>query len=191
VVGIGASTGGPAAIAHILRALPQDFQLPILLVLHIGETFGESFADWLDSQTNRSVVIAQDDMAITTLAGLVVMAPPNWHMEVEAGRLRLTQKPERHSCRPSVDVLFESLAREYGPRATTCLLTGMGRDGASGMLAVHRAGGPTIAQDEASSIIYGMPREAMLLNAVDHILPLAEIAPTLLRLVARGDGGKL
>lgn len=190
VIGIGASTGGPAAIAHILRALPQNFKLPILLVMHIGEIFGESFADWLDSQTTRSVVLAQDGMTMSSLAGCVVMAPPNWHVEVQAGRLRLNQEPERHSCRPSVDVLFESIAREYGPRAVTCLLTGMGRDGAAGLLAVRRAGGLTIAQDEASSVIYGMPREAVLLNAAVHVLPLSEIAPTLLSLKTGNDRDK-
>ncbi|HVU15209.1 MAG TPA: chemotaxis-specific protein-glutamate methyltransferase CheB [Phototrophicaceae bacterium] len=189
VVGIGASTGGPGAIAQILRALPADFQLPILLVLHIGEPFGESFADWLDSQTSRPVSCAKDGTAVATLSGQVVLAPPNRHLLVQAGRIRLTQSPERHSVRPSVDVLFESLAAEYGSGVVTCLLTGMGRDGAAGTLAVHRAGGLTFAQDETSSVVYGMPREAVLLNAVDHVLPLIEIAPALTRLVAMDAGG--
>lgn len=187
VVGIGASTGGPAAIAKILRALPENFQLPILLVLHIGEPFGESFADWLDSQTKRPVISAREGMAVSLLSGHVVMAQPNRHMVVRAGRLHLTQDPERHSCRPSVDVLFESIAADYGASAATCLLTGMGRDGAAGTLAVRRAGGLTFAQDEASCIVYGMPREAVMLNAVDHVLPLAEIAPALARLVGNHD----
>lgn len=189
VVGIGASTGGPGAIAHILRALPDNFQLPILLVLHIGEPFGDSFADWLDSQTSRPVVCAKDGMSVAALTGQAVLAPPNRHMVVRGGRLRLTQDPERHSVRPSVDVLFESLALEYGVSAATCLLTGMGRDGAAGMLAVHRAGGLTFAQDEASCVVYGMPREAVQLNAVDHLLPLAEIAPALARMVTLNDRG--
>lgn len=182
VVGIGASTGGPGAIVDILRALPADFRLPILLVLHIGEPFGEAFADWLDGQTNRRVSYAQDGLPVTALSGRVAMAPPDRHIVVRAGRLRLTQDAERNFCRPSVDVLFESLAPEYGSAVTTCLLTGMGRDGATGMLAVHRAGGLTIAQDEASCVVYGMPREAVMLRAVDHVLPLAEIAPALARL---------
>ncbi|MFN8449188.1 MAG: chemotaxis-specific protein-glutamate methyltransferase CheB [Anaerolineae bacterium] len=189
VVGIGASTGGPGAIAQILRSLPPDFQIPILLVLHMGEPFGSSFADWLDSQSSRPVSCAKDGMMVTSMLGQVVLAPPNWHMIVRGGRVRLTQDPERHSCRPSVDVLFESLAAEYGSGVATCLLTGMGRDGASGTLAVHRAGGLTFAQDEASSVVYGMPREAVLLNAVDHVLPITEIAPALARLVTRYDGG--
>lgn len=189
VVGIGASTGGPGAIATILRTLPADFRLPILLVLHMGEPFGMSFAEWLDGQSSRPVVVAKDGMSVAALAGHVVFAPPNWHMVVHVGRIRLNQEPERHACRPSVDVLFESLATDYGSSAATCLLTGMGRDGAAGTLAVRRAGGLTFAQDEASSVVYGMPREAVMLNAVDHVLPLSEIAPTLVRLVAMNNEG--
>ena len=184
VVGIGASTGGPGAVNHILRTLPMSFRLPILLVVHMSEAFGSAFADWLDSQTARPVACAEDGQAVADLAGHVVLAPPSWHMVVRGGRLRLTRDPERHSCRPSVDVLFESLAAEYGPTAATCLLTGMGRDGAAGTLAVRHAGGTTFAQDEASCVVYGMPREAVLLNAVDHVLPLTEISAGLARLVA-------
>ncbi len=188
VIGIGASTGGPSAIVDVLRALPADFELPILLVLHIGEPFGVAFADWLDGQSERRVSYAQDGLPVASLSGRVAMAPPNWHMSVRAGRLRLTQDAERHSCRPSVDVLFESLAPEYGAAATTCLLTGMGRDGATGMLAVRRAGGYTIAQDEASCVVYGMPREAVILNAVERLLSLRDIGPALAGLAARSNG---
>jgi two-component system chemotaxis response regulator CheB len=185
MIGLGASTGGPAALVEILRALPADFRLPILLVLHVGEPFGEAFADWLDGQSERRVSYARDGVAVATLSGRVAMAPPNWHLVVRAGRLRLTQEAERHSCRPSVDVLFESLAAEYGSAVTTCLLTGMGRDGASGMLAVRRAGGFTLAQDEASCVVYGMPREAVNLGAAEQVLPLGEIGPALAALAIR------
>ena len=95
------------------------------------------------------------------------------------GRLRLTRDPERHSCRPSVDVLFESVASEYGACAAACLLTGMGRDGALGLLEIRNAGGLTIAQDEATSVVYGMPREAALLGAATHVLPLGDIGARL------------
>lgn len=190
VIGIGASTGGPSAIVDILRALPKNFELPILLVLHIGEPFGAAFADWLDGQSERRVIFAQEGLQVAALSGRVAMAPPNWHMAVRAGRLRLTQEAERHSCRPSVDVLFESLAPEYGPAATACLLTGMGRDGAAGMLAVRRAGGYTIAQDEASCVVYGMPREAVTLNAVERLLPLQDIGPALVTVAARSSGAQ-
>jgi two-component system chemotaxis response regulator CheB len=109
----------------------------------------------------------------------VAVAPGNRHLVVGDGRLRLTDGPERHSCRPSVDVLFESVAEEYGPLATACLLTGMGRDGARGLLRIREAGGTTIAQDEATSVVYGMPREAAMLGAAQQILRLGDIAPRL------------
>jgi two-component system chemotaxis response regulator CheB len=179
VVGIGASTGGPGAIVEVLRGLPLEFPLPILLVLHIGQPFANAFAEWLDGQTSHRVGYARGGEAISDAAGRVLMAPPDQHLEVSEGRLRLSSAPERHSCRPSVDVLFESLAREYGATAAACLLTGMGRDGAAGLLEIRRTGGTTLAQDEATSVVYGMPREAMLLGAVQRVLPIAEIGPAL------------
>ncbi|TAK22095.1 MAG: chemotaxis-specific protein-glutamate methyltransferase CheB [Chloroflexota bacterium] len=179
IIAIGASTGGPAAIVEILRALPDELRIPILLVLHISEPFGAAFADWLDGQTKHRVSYARDGESVSSAAGRVIMAPPDRHLVVEAGRLRLTQDPERYSCRPSVDVLFESVAREFGATATACLLTGMGRDGASGLLALRTADAITIAQDEATCIVYGMPREAVLLGAAQRVLPLGEIGPTL------------
>ncbi len=175
VVAIGASTGGPAAIVELLRGLPPQFSLPILFVLHLSSLFSAGFADWLDGQTGRRVVYARDGEPFSSAAGRVMMAPPETHLIVKGGRFRLTNDPERHSCRPSVDVLFESLAVELGPTAAGCLLTGMGRDGAAGLLQIRRAGGLTIAQDEASSVIYGMPREAVLLGAAERVLPLGEI----------------
>jgi two-component system chemotaxis response regulator CheB len=177
VVAIGASTGGPGAVLEILRALPADFQLPVLLVIHINEPFGTAFADWLDGQTARRVAYATDGMAVAAGAGRVIVAPPDQHLVVQEGRLRLTQAPQRHSCRPSVDVLFESIATEYGSAAAACLLTGMGRDGARGLLKVREAGGITIAQDKATSVVYGMPREAALIGAATHVLRLGDIGP--------------
>jgi two-component system, chemotaxis family, protein-glutamate methylesterase/glutaminase len=179
VVAVGASTGGPGAVVEILRALPATFPLPLLLVLHIAEPFGAAFADWLDGQTEHRVSYARDGDFVRDRAGEVIMAPPEFHLVVRGGRVRLTVDAERHSCRPSVDVLFESIAREYGPAAVACLLTGMGRDGAAGLLEVRRAGGFAIAQDEATSIVYGMPREAVILGAAESILPLGEIGPAL------------
>ena len=179
VLAIGASTGGPAAIVDVLRALPAQMRVPMLLVLHINEPFGSAFAEWLDAQTPRRVAYAQDGEPLATAAGRVLMAPPDRHLRLQDGRLRLTQEPERHSCRPSVDVLFESVARDCAAAAAACLLTGMGRDGAAGLLAIRSAGGFTIAQDEASSVVYGMPREAALLGAAECILPLGEIGAAL------------
>jgi two-component system chemotaxis response regulator CheB len=188
VAAIGASTGGPGAILDVLNGLPDSFSLPILFVLHISEPFGTAFADWLDSQTGRRVSYAKEGDLVSAAAGKVVMAPPGQHLGVRDGRLRLSLEAERHSCRPSVDVLFESLARDYGPAACAALLTGMGRDGAAGLLKIRQAGGLTVAQDEASSVIYGMPREAALLGAATHILPLSEIGPFLGRVPASPMG---
>jgi two-component system chemotaxis response regulator CheB len=179
LVVIGASTGGPGAILEVLRGLRQPFPVPILFVLHIGEPFAMAFADWLDGQTGLRVAYARDGEPVSASVGRVIMAPPDVHLVVRQGRFRLTDDPMRHSCRPSVDVLFESVAREYGSRAVAVLLTGMGRDGAAGLLQIRRAGGLTIAQDEASSVVYGMPREAVLLDAVERQLGLAEIGPAL------------
>ncbi len=180
LIALGTSTGGPGAIAQVLRALPADFRLPILFVIHISEPFGSTFADWLDGQTAHRVHLAYDGEDVPKNG--VVMAPPNRHLIVRDRKLRLTDGPERHSCRPSVDVLFESVAREYGATGAAAILTGMGQDGARGLLAVREAGGLTIAQDEASSIVYGMPREAALIGAAQLVLPLSEIGPALTRL---------
>jgi two-component system chemotaxis response regulator CheB len=179
-VAIGGSTGGPAAVLNILRALPASFPVPILLVIHIGAPFAKPFAEWLDEQSPFRVTLAQDDEPLPPGGcGRVILAPPDRHLVLRDGRLRLTDAPERYSCRPSVDVLFESVASDLGARAIACLLTGMGRDGAAGLLAVRRAGGTTIAQDEDTSIVFGMPREAIQLGAAERVLPLGEIAPVL------------
>lgn len=183
VVVIGASTGGPAAVVEVLRALPADYPIPVILVLHIGKLFGAAFANWLDGQSAHRVSCARDGTPLPQYGG-VIMAPPDQHLIVQDGLLRLTDGPERHSCRPSVDVLFESVAKSYGRSAAACLLTGMGRDGALGLLEIRRAGGFTIAQDEATSVIYGMPREAALLGAAMCVLPLGEIGLALASLAA-------
>ena len=190
LVAIGASTGGPGALVDILRALPPAFRLPLLLVLHIAEPFGPAFADWLDAQTSRPVALARDGDSIAALSGRVAMAPAGQHLVARNGRLRLTRDPERHSCRPSVDTLFESVAEDYGDSAAGCLLTGMGRDGALGLLKIRQAGGVTIAQDEATSVIYGMPREAVSLGAASHILRLDEIGPALVGLAVAETGAR-
>ena len=187
VVAIGASTGGPAALLQVFNGLGESFGLPILLVLHISEPFGSAMAEWLDALLRVPVRFARDGERIPEPGGpCVLMAPPDRHLQVEGRRLRLTDGAERHSCRPSVDVLFESLAREYGARATATLLTGMGRDGAAGMLAIREAGGFTIAQDEATSVVFGMPGEAVRLGAACAVLPLGAIADELMTVARHG-----
>jgi len=184
LIAMGASTGGPSAIVEVLRGLPATVPVPILLVLHINEPFGAAFADWLDGQTEWRVKYARDGEPVGSIGGRVIMAPPGSHLVVRDARLHLTLDPELHSCRPSVDVLFQSVARECGSGAAACLLTGMGRDGAAGLQDVRKAGGFTIAQDEATSVVYGMPREAALLGAAERVLPLGEIGLVLAALTA-------
>ncbi len=180
VVGIGVSTGGPAALVEILRGLPPSFPLPILLVIHIGKLFAAAFAEWLDGQSPLPVAYARDGEALPPPGtGRVIVAPPDSHLVFRRGVLRLTKDPELHSCRPSVDVLFGSLAEGMGGECAACLLTGMGRDGADGLLAVRRAGGLTIAQDEKTSVVFGMPREAILIGGAERVLALDRIAPAL------------
>ena len=184
-IAIGASTGGPAAIVEVLRRLPPRPSVPVLLVLHIGEQFASAFAEWLDAQSELSVGYAEDGAPLAAAAGRVLVAPPGRHLVVRGGRTALTLDPERHSCRPSVDALFESLAREYPGAVAACLLTGMGQDGALGLKAVRDSGGFTIAQDEDSCVVYGMPREAVRLGAAERILPITAIGTTLAEVVRR------
>ncbi len=182
VVGIGASTGGPGAVLRVLKDLPADFPIPILLVIHMPERMSFSLAQWLDTQTGVPVRFAEDgDVLPATGRPSVLMAPPGRHMVLAGERLTLMDGEARNSCRPSVDILFESMAREMGGNAAACLLTGMGKDGALGLLAIRRSGGVTIAQDEESCVVFGMPGEAVKLGAASHVLPLHEIGPSLSR----------
>jgi two-component system, chemotaxis family, protein-glutamate methylesterase/glutaminase len=188
LIAIGASTGGPGALVDVLVDVPNNLQATVLVLLHIDEPFSSAFAEWLGSQTSHSVVYAVGgEPLVSPTKGRVLMAPPGRHLIARGGRLLLNSEPERHSCRPSVDVLFESLALECGNQTVACLLTGMGRDGASGLLALRRAGAYTIAQDEATSVIYGMPREAALLGAAQSILPLNEIGAAITRLAMKAS----
>ncbi|MDH0863432.1 chemotaxis-specific protein-glutamate methyltransferase CheB [Mitsuaria sp. GD03876] len=189
LLALGASTGGPGALMKVLQALPAPAPLPVLIVMHINAVFSRGFAEWLDAQTPHRVRYALGGERLRDLAGHVVLAPPDSHLVVRAGQLELSHAPPRHSCRPSVDELFESLATEVGGGVAAALLTGMGRDGAQGLLAIRRAGGATLAQDEASSMVYGMPREAAQLGAAERILPLADIGPALMGLSGMAWGG--
>lgn len=188
---IGASTGGPQALATILDDLPASFPMPILLVVHISPTFGQAFAEWLADQTLIPVSMAVHNQPLPPFGSpRMLMAPADQHLVVRGNRLVLTKEREVHSCRPSIDVLFQSVAEELGPRAAGVLLTGMGRDGAAGLLAIRNAGGTTIAQDEATSVVFGMPREAIQLGAADRVLPLNEIAPALVGMAGASPAGE-
>src|SRR5271154_83453 len=191
IIAIGTSTGGPAAIANVLSQIPADFPLSILLVVHIAPEFADGLLHWIAKSSRMPVRVAIDGEPLPLRGrGNVLMAAPDRHLLVDGGCLRVTDSAERHSCRPSVDVLFESVAREYGPRAIACLLTGMGKDGARGLLAVRRSGGQTIAQDEASSIVFGMPREAIALGAAQVVTSLAEVASTLDKMARKSSSDR-
>lgn len=180
IIAIGASTGGPRIISSILSQLPASFPWPILVVLHVGEGFDVGWRDWLAAQCALPVEIVQQPQQLHASGrGRILLAPPGSHLVVDGNTAKLDQAPERNSCRPSVDVLFESLCPQ-ADSVVACLLTGMGRDGARGLLALRQAGAVTIAQDEATSIVYGMPQEAARLGAVQWVLPASAIAARLM-----------
>jgi two-component system chemotaxis response regulator CheB len=176
VIGICASTGGPQALASILGALPASFPIPVLVVQHISAGFTEGLAHWLDGAVALPVQLAQS--GVQADAG-VWLAPDGAHLTMgPSGELLLDDTTNNGPHRPSGDVLLRSLAASAGKGTASVVLTGMGHDGAEGSRAVRQAGGLTIAQDEASSVIYGMPRAATAFG-VDLVLPLAEIGPEL------------
>jgi two-component system chemotaxis response regulator CheB len=176
LIAIGASTGGPGALVQVLSALPRAFPIPVVIVLHIDVPYADRLAAWLAAQTQRDVQLAR---AGAVPSEGVMVAPPGRHLLISGRNLVFSSAPAVHHCRPSIDVLFESVAVEVGARATACLLTGMGRDGARGLLAIRRTGGLTIAQDEATSVVYGMPREAAACGAATHVLPIGDVGPFL------------
>lgn len=186
IVAIGASTGGPQATARILRSLPATFPLPIVCVQHISAGFLGGMIGWLDRECALSVKIARGGEPLQ--AGTVYYAREGQHLEIGRGsKLTYSSAPALEKHRPSISVLFASIAQHFGNRAVGILLTGMGRDGAVGLQAISRAGGLTIAQDEATSTVFGMPREAIALGAAARVLPIAEIAPFLLQHAVRAS----
>lgn len=188
VVAIGASTGGPPALAAILSRLPADFGAPVLVVQHITEGFTEGFGTWLAQETGRVVHVARGGEA--PLPGHVYVAGDGGHLRVGmTGRLEVSTAGPSTVHRPSVGVLFASVAACYGRRSIGVLLTGMGRDGAAELKVLAQAGAMTVAQDEASSVVFGMPGEAVRLGAAQAVLPPAAIGDLLGRIVgSRGAG---
>jgi two-component system response regulator WspF len=178
LVAIGASTGGPSAVAKVLSGWTAPPGCAIVVVQHIDETFASHFAKWLDDQLDMPVrVIAEGDELV---AGSVLVAKTNDHLLLDQTyRLGYDAAPRDYVYRPSVDVFFHCVAQHWRGDAIGVLLTGMGRDGGEGLLAMRRAGKTTIAQDQASSAVYGMPRAAAELDAALHILPLDRIGASL------------
>ena len=182
---IGASTGGTEAIRHVLEPLPSNAPA-ILITQHMPGGFTRSFAERLDKLCQIRVKEAHDGERV--LPGHAYIAPGDQHLKLARSGanyvVRLDSGPPVNRHRPSVDVLFESAAQQAGRNAIGVLLTGMGKDGAAGLLAMRNAGAATVAQDEDSCVVFGMPREAIALGAADEVLPLDAIAPRLLKLVA-------
>lgn len=182
LIAIASSTGGPGALATILRPLPADFPVPILVVQHISEGFAEPFASWLDRQINLSVRIGRE--SDEPKAGEVLIAPDNSHMLVSSRRTIVLQKklPQEPIC-PSANHLFHSVAKMYGATAVGVILTGMGDDGADGLQAMHDTGAYTIAQDKESCVVFGMPAVAISRGVIKQVQPLDQISGTLSKLV--------
>lgn len=182
VVAIGASTGGPPVLQKILAALPKPFPVPLLIVQHISAGFIQGLADWLTKVTAMRVRLAQDGERLE--AGCAYLAPDGCQMRAaEGGRLTCAADPPESGLRPAVSCLFRSVAEVYGERAIGVLLTGMGRDGADELRLMRDRGAVTIVQDKESSIVYGMPGEAVKIGAAVYVFPPEQIAATLKTLV--------
>jgi chemotaxis response regulator CheB len=178
LVAIGASAGGPAAVGALLAALPVDFPACIVVVQHVDAQFASLLADWLHEQS--AVPVRPAVAGEAPLAGTALLAATDDHLILTSrGRLAYTREPAAASYRPSVDIFFDSVAEHWRGAVVGVLLTGMGRDGAKGLKRLHESGALTIAQDQASCTVYGMPKAAADLGAASEILPLDEIAARL------------
>ncbi|MBW6511445.1 MAG: chemotaxis-specific protein-glutamate methyltransferase CheB [Desulfuromonadaceae bacterium] len=181
---IGASTGGPRAVMKLITALPKDISAGVAIVQHISNGFDRGFAEWLNRESQLTVRLARagDKME----PGLVLLAPNGTHMEIHRQRVQLIDDPPVNCCKPAVDKLFHSLAsKETAPGVLGVLLTGMGCDGAEGMLAMKKAGAYNIVQDEASCAVFGMPRVAAERGAAHRVLPLDDIPPAVVQLLKK------
>ncbi|NJN65197.1 MAG: chemotaxis-specific protein-glutamate methyltransferase CheB [Chloroflexaceae bacterium] len=185
VLAVAASTGGPAALHTLLSGLDKTFPLPILVVQHIARGFVGALVDWLNTSLPMQVRIAHHEE--TMQPGCIYLAPDDHHLlaaRVGTIGLQLVSPSDRYC--PSADTLFESVARVYERRAIGVIMTGMGDDGARGLQLLRSQGGQTLAQDEASCVVYGMPQAAVAAGAVGQVEPLANLAPSILRRVQSG-----
>jgi two-component system chemotaxis response regulator CheB len=183
VIGIGASAGGTKALQEVFSHLPSTFPLPILVVQHIAKGYLNGLARWLGEQTDLRVMIAENGCALE--GGRVYLAPDDAHLTVDGKhRILLADDEPVNGFKPSIDRLFRGIYESYGGHAIAVLLSGMGNDGAQEMRRLHLAGAVTIAQDKATSLIHGIPGEAIKLAAVSSVLPIQEIGPALLSLTS-------
>lgn len=185
VVAVGVSTGGPNALSAFIPSLPRDFPAPVLIVQHMPSPFIRTLAERLNARSALEVREAVEGEPLR--GGLVLFAPGDRHLVAareEGGvRVRLLDSPPENSCRPSADVLFQSVADVFGKHALAVVMTGMGRDGLRGCERVRRAGGEVVVQDEASSIVWGMPGQVARAGLADQVVPLDDLAPRIVRRV--------
>jgi len=178
VVAIGASTGGPLALQIILSKLPQDLPVPVLIVQHIATGFVKGFKEWLSATSGIKLKIAEDGESIS--AGIGYIAPDNFHMGISRGnKINLSNQPPENGLKPSVSYLFRSVAQIIGPNALGVLLTGMGKDGADELKVMKEKGALTLVQNQESSVVFGMPGEALRIGAADQALSPERIAEIL------------
>jgi len=181
VVAIASSTGGPAALARVLAELPEELPACLLVAQHMAHGFSSTFVDWLASVSHHEVVEATTGCRLRP--GLTLIAPASRHLRVNArGVPQILDLPPVHGCKPSGDILLTSVAQAFRDRAIGVVLTGMGKDGTEGLQAIQENGGVTVAQDEATSVIYGMPRSAIEAGVVDRIVPIDAMAHTFAKL---------
>lgn len=183
VIAMVSSTGGPQTLVEILRPLPRTFPVPIVIVQHISADFVQPLVDWLNTVLSLPVQVAEADEQ--PRPGVVYIAPGGAHLRLDSRRFALSEHPRDVPHVPSGDVLLESIAGSYGSHALGMVLTGMGRDGAHGLLAMQRAGAHAIAQEAASCVVFGMPQEAIRLKAAQQVLTPPEITRVLMRLGAQ------
>ncbi|MBM3566211.1 MAG: chemotaxis-specific protein-glutamate methyltransferase CheB [Alphaproteobacteria bacterium] len=188
VIAIGSSTGGPKALMTLFRAWPRGLQTPILVTQHLPAAFTAQLAQSIAAAADRPCIVGKTGEAI--VPGRTYLAPGGFHMQVKkdgaAKVIRITDDPPENFCRPAVDPMFRSAAAAYGAKVLAVILTGMGRDGTVGGKAIVEAGGTVIAQDEATSVVWGMPGAAAEAGICSKILPLDDIAPAIAKLAAGG-----
>lgn len=183
VIAIAASTGGPKALLQIFQHLPSDFPAAIIVAQHISDGFSKGLANWLDHETRLEV--REGSTGSELRAGCAYIAPTGRHMIVAAdGTLALTSDPPIMGHRPSCNILLRSAAEVYGPKCIGVILSGMGNDGAEGILAIKKQGGKTIAESEKDCVVFGMPKAAIEMGAIDLVTPLESIATELLKMLA-------